>query len=102
MSDVLLERLCGLIGLSVEMWAGTAQAAVRLDDSGTITLASDAHHVTVERAPEDMPFRWVVTCDGRKRTAASVTGVLRVVRQHITPGYEPFKLTVTPPTLAAS
>lgn len=43
--------------------------------------------VTVTRAPAGIPFRWMVTVDGRSRPAVSVIAVLRQVRHALDPGY---------------
>jgi hypothetical protein len=43
-----------------------------------------------------MPFRWVITHLERKRTAASVSGVLRNTRQILAPDYQPLRLRIAP------
>ncbi|MEM8976193.1 MAG: hypothetical protein AAGD43_29345 [Pseudomonadota bacterium] len=96
MSDVLLDELSVLLRTSITMWS--------LDDA--VQLAALADEIEIQsgsgmvlrivRAPPEMPFGWVVTIDGRKRTAASVVGVLRILRQSLAPGYQPYQLTMTP------
>jgi len=49
------------------------------------------------RAPSELPFRWTVAVNGRQRTAASVNGVLRIVRQALAPGYQPQSLRIAAP-----
>ena len=96
MSDVLLDELSVLLRTSITMWSldDTVQLAALADE---IKIQSGSGMVLrVVRAPGEMPFRWVVTIDGRKRTAASVVGVLRIVRQSLAPGYQPYQLTMTP------
>jgi hypothetical protein len=43
--------------------------------------------IRIDRAPPELPFRWMVTVDGRKRGAISLVAVLRQVREALDPGY---------------
>ncbi len=43
-------------------------------------MSGEAHEIRIEQAPPDLPFRWMVIIDDRKRGAVSVVAVLRQVR----------------------
>lgn len=102
LGNTLVDRLADLLALSVAAWAGSGQhgagaaAAVRADGDEIMVTTADGV-ATVARAPAGMPFRWVVRFEGRTRTAQSVAGVLRIVRQHIAPDYVALRLNVAPP-----
>ena len=96
MSDALMDALQDLLQVSFEHWsleAGIKQTNV---DNHIYIEACGTGRLKIYRAPNDMPFRWVVEIDERKRTAASVNGVLRIVRQTLAPGYQPYQLTMSP------
>ena len=96
MSDALLGELAGLLRASLVAWS-MDDAAHLTEARDGIAIQSDKHpFLRIFRAPPDMPFRWVVDVNGRKRTAASIVGVLRIVRQNLAPGYQPYQLTITP------
>lgn len=74
-------------------------------DGGTAALVIDGlgHRVRIERAPAALPFRWLVTVDGRQRPAISVVAVLRQVRLALDPGYAKTRVRIAPmPVLTAS
>jgi hypothetical protein len=52
-----------------------------------ILLRTDAREIAVGPASPGVPFRWMVTVDGRTRGAISLVAVLRQVRQALDPGY---------------
>jgi hypothetical protein len=55
--------------------------------NGAILLTCNGIDISVERAPPDLPFRWMVTIAGRRRGALSLPAVLRQVREALDPGY---------------
>ncbi len=84
-------------------WQCPADLSVRVDGTEVIRLNGDISHVAIgiRRAPPSMPVRWVVEVGGRTRTAASVVGVLRIVRQAVAADYQPARLRLAPlPVLA--
>ena len=93
MGDAMMTALERLLRASLAQWQldGDVQG-----DGDTITLGHGDSTLSIGRAPDGMPFRWVVNVDGRRRTAASVNGVLRIVRQTLAPGYEPLSLRIAP------
>lgn len=106
MSDHLTAALATLLETSLVQWdiAGRVHvesAAANHDrlpphDRPVIRLTTADRALTVSRAPPAMPFRWIVEIDGRKRTAASVVGVLAITRQTVATGYTPLRLTIAP------
>jgi hypothetical protein len=76
--------------------------AWRLD--GDVTAASDGvvvvrcrdRIIRIERAPPDLPFRWHVAVDGRKRAALSLVAVLRQAREALDPGYATLRPRIAP------
>lgn len=96
MSDVLVDALRDLLEASIDCWA----LEVAIDQSSVddhIHIEADGTaRLKIYRAPDNLPFRWVVEINERKRTAASINGVLRVVRQTLAPGYQAYQLTMAP------
>ena len=95
MSDALLDALEELLRASVATWSLSDDPLPR-SSGDQIQLSGANAVIKVSRAAEGMPFRWVVEVGGRKRTAASVVGVLRIVRQTLAPGYQPYQLAIAP------
>ncbi len=96
MSDILLGELSALLRESMTMWSLDSDVQLTATDGDIEIRSGSGSDLCIVRAPANMPFRWVVTIDGRKRTAASIVGVLRIVRQSLAPGYQPYQLTITP------
>lgn len=84
------DGLLDLLRQSLIAWHCPAQTSVSGSEPHTIRVNVDDPKamITIERAPAEMPFRWIIEAGGRKRTAASVVGVLRIVRQSVAPHYE--------------
>ena len=61
--------------------------SVRGTTDGAILMSCDEHEIRIEPAPPDLPFRWMVTIDDRRRGAISLVAVLRQVRAALDPGY---------------
>ena len=93
MSDPMMKALQRLLETSLEAWQLTGK--VGANGAGLVLNSRDTE-LSIAKAPTGMPFRWVVTIDGRRRTAASVNGVLRVVRQTLAPEYQPLSLRIAP------
>ena len=58
--------------------------------------------IRIGRAPTDLPFRWHVTVDDRKRAALSLVAVLRQVREALDPGYATLRPRIAPVPLVAA
>ncbi len=76
MKDTLNSTVCELLAESLLAWGLTGSVQ---DDCGTILLSCGTNEIRVERAPVDLPFRWMVTVNGRRRGAISLVAVLRQV-----------------------
>jgi hypothetical protein len=61
--------------------------SVRDTSDGAILVSCDEHEIRIEPAPPDLPFRWMVIADDRRRSAVSLVAVLRQVRTTLDPGY---------------
>lgn len=64
-----------------------------------ILVRDSAKSISVEPAPPDSSFRWMVTVGGRRRGAISLVAVLRQVRAALDPGYalNRVRIAVSPP-----
>lgn len=94
MHDPMIPTLVRLLKESLKQWQLAGN--VRQEPADAITLNSGNIEISIVRATAPMPFRWVLSIGGRKRTAASVGGVIRIVRQTLAPGYTPFTLRIAP------
>ena len=79
------ERVCELLAQSLLAWRIAGRVG-RAED-GAILIRTDAGEIRVERAPDHLPFRWMVSAGGRRRGAISLIAVLRQVRGALDPGY---------------
>ena len=93
MADPMMTALQQLLQASLPQWQLDATVGSSAD---AITVSQETTTLTITRAPDGMPFRWVVERNGRRRTAASVNGVLRIVRQTLAPAYVPLSLRIAP------
>lgn len=90
-----MERL-----LSECLAAWRIRGDVRSSPTGALIVT--ARDMTIDVAPADrnLPFRWLVTVDGRSRPAVSVVAVLRQVRHAIDPGFRTSRIRVAAPVVA--
>ena len=96
MNDELLVALEGLIRESLKQWGCGQALKVSRGTDGVLTLTSDQSVLTIERASREMPFRWIVHVEQRRRAAASVVGVLRMIRETFAIGYAPSQIVIAP------
>jgi hypothetical protein len=78
-------HLAELMTQSLVAWRLSGNVHVASD--GAILVSSEAHEIRIEPALPDLPFRWMVIINNRKRGAVSVVAVLRQVRSVLEPGY---------------
>lgn len=99
----VIASLAHLLDESLAAWRCPVDISVRVDGAEVVQLHGDVSDVSINirRAPASMPFRWIVEVGGRKRTAASVIGVLRIVRQAVAADYRPARLRFAPPPVLA-
>jgi hypothetical protein len=70
--------------------------SVSAESHGAVVVRCRDHVLRIERAPAELPFRWHVTADGRKRAALSLVAVLRQVREALDPGYATLRPRIAP------
>jgi hypothetical protein len=63
---------------------------------GAILVSCQTHNIRIEPAPPDLPFRWIVIVDDRRRAAISLVAVLRQVRAALDPGYATMRARIAP------
>ena len=93
MSEALNGKAHELLAQSLFAWHLSGSVARNDDDA--ILITCNGIDISVERAPPDLPFRWMVTAAGRKRGALSLPAVLRQVRAALDPGYARNKVRVS-------
>jgi hypothetical protein len=84
-SDTFHDIVRALLAQSLPAWG--LFGSVRSEGYGAITVSCNGTEIRIERAPPDLPFRWMVATNGRKRGAISLVAVLRQVRGALDPGY---------------
>jgi len=91
------DRVCELLAQSLGAWR--LEGCVERTADGAIVLRAGATEIGIERARNNLPFRWMVTVDGRGRGALSLVAVLRQVRAALDAGYAPSRARIagTPP-----
>lgn len=72
-------------------------ARLRNEPDGVITIQGLGRQIRIARAAPGLPFRWMVTTDGRQRPALSIITVLRQVRGALDPSFTPVRVRVPPP-----
>ena len=94
MKDKLQAITCELIAQSLLAWDLTGRVQSENDDA--ITVTCNATRIYVEPAAAGLPFRWMVTINGRKRGAISLMAVLRQIRTALDPGYTASRVRIAP------
>ena len=100
MSAASKDVVCELLAQSLLAWR--LVGGVRRAGDGSILVACKAKEICVAPAAPDLPFRWMVTVDGRKRGAISLVAVLRQIRAALDPGYAKNKVRVAVTPLVPS
>ena len=77
--------VCELLAQCLVAWR--VAGSVRRSSDGAIVISGSVKHIRIDQAPSNLPFRWMVTVDGRKRGAISLVAVLRQVREALDPGF---------------
>ena len=88
------EHLYELMTQSLLAWRliGTVHGT----SDGAILVSCQTHNIRIEPAPPDLPFRWIVIVDNRRRAAISLVAVLRQVRAVLDPGYATMRARIAP------
>jgi hypothetical protein len=85
LSGTIDDTVRELLAQSLIAWG--LPGGVRCGDDRVITVSCQAAEIRIEPAPPALPFRWMVTVEGRKRGAISLIAVLRQVRCALDPSY---------------
>jgi hypothetical protein len=88
------EHLHTLMTQSLVAWR--LIGSVRGMSDGAILVSCQGHDIRIEPVPSDLPFRWMVIVDSRRRPAISIVAVLRMVRTALDPGYETMRARLAP------
>ncbi len=88
------EQVHELMEQSLLAWR--LDGSVSAESDGAVVVHCRDHIIRIERAPPDLPFRWHVTVDGRRRAALSLVAVLRQVREALDPGYATLRPRIAP------
>jgi len=88
------QHLHELMAQSLVAWRLTG--SIRATGDGAILVTCQEHNIRIEPAPSDLPFRWIVIVDNRRRAAISLVAVLRMVRAALDPGYAALRARITP------
>jgi hypothetical protein len=93
------EYLHELMTQSLVAWR-LAGSVHNSSDGGVLILCPE-HSIRIEPASPDLPFRWIVIIDNRRRAAISLVAVLRQVRAVLDPGYATMRVRIAPFPLAS-
>ena len=94
MKDKLQTITCELIAQSLLAW--DLNGRVQRENDDAITVACNATRISIEPAAAGLPFRWMVTSNGRKRGAISLAAVLRQIRTALDAGYAASRVRIAP------
>lgn len=85
MNRVPADLVRELLTQSLKVWG--VPGGVECEGDGVRVTGQNGASIRIDPAPEQLPFRWTVTADRRKRGAISLVAVLRQVREVFDPGY---------------
>jgi hypothetical protein len=85
LSGIFHDTARELLAQSLLAWELTGR--VRSESNGAILVSCKGMEILVEAAAPGLPFRWMVSINGRRRGAISMVAVLRQVRGALDPGY---------------
>jgi hypothetical protein len=85
MQDTMQDMVRELLAQSLLAWG--LIGSVRRQGDGVIAVSCNATEIEVVPSPPGLPFRWMVTVNGRRRGAISLVAVLRQMRGALDPGY---------------
>ena len=100
MSAAANDLTCELLKQSLIAWR--LAGSVERKGDGAIEVSCSEIDIRIERAPSDLPFRWMVTLGRRQRGAISLPAVLRQVREALDPDYARNKVRVAISSLVPS
>lgn len=94
------DALAALIDASLVLWGRTGD--VRRCASGALSVRTTEHEAVISRAEPEVPFRWSMTIDGRRRHASSISGLLRLLRMALDEDFRPSRVRIAPVEVGGS
>ena len=79
------DSVAELLAQSLAVW--TTGGTIERPGAGIFVVHAKQHRIHIERAPGDLPIRWIVNVAGSCRGAMSLVGVLRQIRAALDPGH---------------
>jgi hypothetical protein len=73
-----------LLAQSLLAWG--LQGTARIEEEA-VTVSCNGAEIRIESAQPGLPFRWIVSINGRRRGAISLVAVLRQVRSALDPAH---------------
>lgn len=69
---------------------------VKIELRSVIVVEGLGRQIRITRSDPGLPFRWMITTDGRTRPALSIITVLRQVRGALDPSFKPVRVRIAP------
>lgn len=95
--SAVVDPLFRLLEQSMTAWRVLGR--VRRGEDGAIVVEGLGRVLEIRPAAPGLPFRWMMTIDGRQKPALSIISVLRQVRGALDPNFKPVKIRFPPPPL---
>ncbi len=99
MSDGRSDPFTRLLEQSLMAWHLLAR--IEKMSNGDVVIEGLGRRILIARAQPGLPFRWLVTTDGRQRPALSIISVLRQVRGALDQSFTPVRVRIPPPSMDA-
>src|SRR5262245_27151393 len=93
MTAEMPELLATLLRESLAAWG--VDGAVSRTGDWSLQLDAGQVRLAIVRARGDLPFRWLVVSNDRRRGASGIAGLLRTVRAAVDPNYRPIRVRIT-------
>jgi hypothetical protein len=78
---------CVLLLLQESLAAWRVRGVIARNSAGGLELCAAGTLIEIARAPEGLPFRWLVGVAERKRPVSGLAGLLRAVRALVDPDF---------------
>ena len=91
---------CVVVLLQESLAAWRVRAVIRRSPDGSLELCAADVLLTIARAPDGLPFRWLVGEPQRRRPVSGLPGLLRTLRTAVDPGFRPLPVRIAALPLA--
>ena len=92
MMGAVPDAVVELLRESLAAWRVAANVTCNAD--GGVEVRAQATRLVIARAPPNLPFRWLVSIDDRRRGATGIAGLLRSVRSALDVNYRPIRVRI--------